>query len=77
LAPQGQKRGGGGAAAVDEGSGAVDRDPRLAEETSVLTPNSEELMIGPIKTVSVYVEDQQKAVDFYTRKLGFEIRRRV
>src|SRR6266516_4761764 len=32
-------------------------------------------MIGPIKTVGIYVEDQQKAVEFYTQKLGFEIRR--
>jgi lactoylglutathione lyase len=32
-------------------------------------------MIGPIKTVAVYVEDQPKAVEFYTRKLGFEVRR--
>ena len=28
-------------------------------------------MIGPIKTVGVYVEDQNKAVEFYTQKLGF------
>jgi lactoylglutathione lyase len=32
-------------------------------------------MIGPIKTVAVYVEDQQKAVEFYTSLLGFEVRR--
>jgi lactoylglutathione lyase len=32
-------------------------------------------MIGAIKTVGIYVEDQQKAVQFYTTKLGFEIRR--
>jgi predicted enzyme related to lactoylglutathione lyase len=32
-------------------------------------------MIGPIKTVCVYVEDQQRSVEFYTRKLGFEVRR--
>lgn len=31
-------------------------------------------MIGPIKTVGVYVEDQQKAVEFYAHKLGFEVR---
>src|SRR5579859_6319454 len=34
-------------------------------------------MIGPIKTVGVYVEDQPKAVEFYTEKLGFEVRRRI
>src|SRR5215213_3498323 len=33
------------------------------------------VMIGPIKTVAVYVEDQQQALDFYTDKLGFEVRR--
>ena len=32
-------------------------------------------MIGPIKTVSVYVEDQERALAFYTEKLGFEARR--
>jgi lactoylglutathione lyase len=32
-------------------------------------------MIGPIKTVTVYVNDQQKALEFYTQKLGFEVRR--
>ncbi len=32
-------------------------------------------MIGPIKTVGIYVEDQQKAIEFYTQKLEFEIRR--
>ena len=31
-------------------------------------------MIGPIKTVAVYVEDQQKALDFYTELRGFEVR---
>ena len=34
-------------------------------------------MFGPIKTVGVYVEDQGRATDFYTAKLGFEIRRRM
>jgi lactoylglutathione lyase len=34
-------------------------------------------MIGPIKTVSVYVEDQDKALEFYTTKLGFEVRRQL
>jgi lactoylglutathione lyase len=33
--------------------------------------------IGPIKTVSVYVEDQERAVAFYVEKLGFEVRRRL
>jgi lactoylglutathione lyase len=33
-------------------------------------------MIQAIKTVAVYVEDQQKSVEFYTQRLGFEIRRR-
>jgi lactoylglutathione lyase len=32
-------------------------------------------MIGPIKTVAVYVEDQQRSLDFYTRILGFVLRR--
>jgi len=32
-------------------------------------------MIGPVKTVGVYVEDQQKALEFYTSKLGFEVHR--
>jgi lactoylglutathione lyase len=34
-------------------------------------------MIGPIKTVGVYVEDQTKALEFYTQKLGFVLRRSV
>src|SRR5262249_17771089 len=33
-------------------------------------------MIQAIKTVAVYVGDQQQALDFYTQKLGFEVRRR-
>jgi predicted enzyme related to lactoylglutathione lyase len=32
-------------------------------------------MIGAIKTVGIYVQDQEKAVEFYTQKLGFEVRR--
>jgi len=32
-------------------------------------------MIGPVKTVGIYVEDQEKSVEFYTRVLGFEVRR--
>lgn len=32
-------------------------------------------MIGPVKTVGIYVEDQEKAVEFYTWVLGFEVRR--
>jgi lactoylglutathione lyase len=34
-------------------------------------------MIGPIKTVGINVEDQQKALDFYTQKLGFVVRRSI
>ena len=34
-------------------------------------------MIGPIKTVGIYVEDQERAVEFYTQKLGFELRRSI
>lgn len=29
----------------------------------------------PIKTVGIYVDNQEKAIEFYTQKLGFEIRR--
>jgi predicted enzyme related to lactoylglutathione lyase len=32
-------------------------------------------MVGPVKTVCVFVEDQQRALEFYTQKLGFELRR--
>lgn len=32
-------------------------------------------MIGPIKTVGVYVQDQDKALEFYTGKLKFDVRR--
>src|SRR5947209_4182061 len=32
-------------------------------------------MITSIKTVAVYVTDQQRALEFYTGKLGFEVRR--
>ncbi len=34
-------------------------------------------MFGPMKTVGIYVSDQEKAVDFYVAKLGFEVRRRM
>lgn len=34
-------------------------------------------MIGAIKTVAVYVADQRRAEDFYTRVLGFSVRRRA
>jgi predicted enzyme related to lactoylglutathione lyase len=34
-------------------------------------------MIGPIKTVGVYVADQQQALEFYNQKLGFQVRRRI
>ena len=32
-------------------------------------------MLGPVKTVGVYVTDQSRAVDFYVNVLGFELRR--
>jgi predicted enzyme related to lactoylglutathione lyase len=32
-------------------------------------------MIAHVKAVAVYVEDQGQALDFYTQKLGFEVRR--
>jgi lactoylglutathione lyase len=35
----------------------------------------ERTMIGRIKTVGIYVEDQRKSLDFYTKQLGFEVRR--
>ncbi len=35
------------------------------------------MTIGPIKTVSVYVDDQERAAAFYVEKLGFEVRRRL
>lgn len=34
-------------------------------------------MIGPIKTIGIYVEDQAKSVEFYTEKLGFEVRKSI
>ena len=34
-------------------------------------------MIGALKTVGVYVEDQERAVAFYTNQLGFVVRRRL
>jgi lactoylglutathione lyase len=34
-------------------------------------------MIGPIKTVGVYVEDQQAAKAFYIEKLGFTVRKEM
>jgi predicted enzyme related to lactoylglutathione lyase len=34
-------------------------------------------VIEHIKTVAVYVEDQERALDFYTRILGFEVRNEV
>jgi lactoylglutathione lyase len=34
-------------------------------------------MIGPIKTVGIYVADQAKSVEFFTGKLGFEVRRSI
>ncbi len=32
-------------------------------------------MINHIKTVAIYVEDQKRSLDFYTRKLSFEVYR--
>lgn len=34
-------------------------------------------MLGPIKTVGIYVSDQERSVDFYVNVLGFEVRRRM
>ena len=34
-------------------------------------------MLGPVKTVGIYVSDQAKSVDFYVNVLGFEVRRRM
>jgi predicted enzyme related to lactoylglutathione lyase len=34
-------------------------------------------MIGPIKTVGIYVDDQPKAQAFWTQKLGFVVRRSI
>jgi lactoylglutathione lyase len=34
-------------------------------------------MIGPIKTVGIYVGDQARALAFYIETLGFELRRSV
>lgn len=34
-------------------------------------------MLGPIKTVGIYVEDQQRSVEFYVQKMEFEVRRRM
>ena len=34
-------------------------------------------MIGPIKTVGIYVADQARAIEFYVGTLGFEVRRRM
>jgi lactoylglutathione lyase len=33
--------------------------------------------LGPIKTIGVYVSDQAKAVEFYTKRLGFVLRREL
>ena len=34
-------------------------------------------MISRVSTVGVYVRDQDKALEFYTDKLGFEVRKHV
>ena len=34
-------------------------------------------MLGAIKTVGIYVSDQERSVDFYVNVLGFEVRRRM
>ncbi len=34
-------------------------------------------MLGPVKTVGIYVSDQAKSVDFYVDILRFEVRRRM
>jgi catechol 2,3-dioxygenase-like lactoylglutathione lyase family enzyme len=34
-------------------------------------------MLGPVKTVGIYVDDQNKALDFYTRILSFTLRRSI
>jgi len=33
------------------------------------------MALTSIKSISVYVSDEDKALDFYTKKLGFELRR--
>ena len=51
---------------------------RLKEEamsTPAMGRTVESPLISNIKTVGVYVRDQEKAVKFYTEKLGFEVRR--
>jgi len=40
-------------------------------------PSRGRLVIGPIKTVGVYVSDSEASLDFYTRVLEFIVRRRV
>ncbi|ABP54415.1 VOC family protein [Salinispora tropica] len=32
-------------------------------------------MIGTLGSVTIFVTDQERSVDFYTKKLGFELRR--
>ena len=34
-------------------------------------------MLGAVKTVGIYVSDQDRSVDFYVNVLGFEVRRRM
>ena len=34
-------------------------------------------MLGPVKTIGIYVSDQEQAIDFYVEMLGFEVRRRM
>lgn len=34
-------------------------------------------MLGPVKTVGIYVSNQEEAIRFYVRTLGFEVRRRM
>ena len=34
-------------------------------------------MLGPVKTIGIYVSDQEKSVEFYVNVLGFEVRRRM
>jgi predicted enzyme related to lactoylglutathione lyase len=33
------------------------------------------MKFGPIKTIGIYVEDQKRSIEFYTKRLGFTLRR--
>jgi predicted enzyme related to lactoylglutathione lyase len=62
-----------GTAAVRDDAGGVS----MARAGEVEATHRGGPLLGPLKTVGIYVADQQRAIDFYVGMLGFVVRRRA